>query len=526
MSYYFVIDEILNILNMSPLSSECNLTHQYYSKKLLTYIQQRRLRDLWHEFISCPKEQQLLEQAATIVAQWYQPDKFIFYLDVEILLDNIAQQVLENLKNIHCNHPIFSISAEQFSFWKYNNIKDNQWSRKDEKQILDVLRIVLFDQLNFSSSPGPYPFNILGPKAEHILIDSVLENKAGNVISLAIVFQSVARRLGVRCDLVCFPTHFFLSWKPKFDKKNYGDDEYYYIDILHGGFIRSKNECPRTRGRRCPIESFNEHHEITSIEVVLRMINSLQLVNPPYQHHETRALQVRRALMELRYMVEPNNIDAIDNLCRHYLHYHINISGLVAELHKLLNSYSDKTSVEATRIIEMLQAFESYIKAKQTTKDHTVPKERSKKIKYAVGMIVRCCEMEHINHKGVIIWWDAKYNSEVKIAHEYRIFCGTHLPYCSFSDTSRTSSDDLNQPFYIILSENGNTYYAAQDSLVDEHSLSASAWLENKEIGRYFSKFAGSHYIPNEVLAKHFPYDTAFLNMRCPPTVVSTETVS
>lgn len=51
------------------------------------------------------------------------------------------------------------------------------------------------------------------------------------------------------------------------DTENSEDEKYFYIDILHGGLLRSKNDCPRTRGRRCPIESFNKHNEISPTEV-------------------------------------------------------------------------------------------------------------------------------------------------------------------------------------------------------------------------------------------------------------------
>lgn len=50
------------------------------------------------------------------------------------------------------------------------------------------------------------------------------------------------------------------------------DEEYFYIDVLHGGLIRSKNDCPRTRGRKCPIESFNEHSEISPTEVITYLV--------------------------------------------------------------------------------------------------------------------------------------------------------------------------------------------------------------------------------------------------------------
>lgn len=148
----------------------CDLTHRYYSKKLLPYLTQQHLKKVWQEFMNYPKEQQLLERAATIVAQWYQPQKRVFYLDVETSLDNITQQVLEDLKKIHREHPIFSTSAKQFSFWKHN-INGNQWNRKEERQIIDVIRTVLFDELGFHS-PAPQT-DILIPKSEDILIDCV-----------------------------------------------------------------------------------------------------------------------------------------------------------------------------------------------------------------------------------------------------------------------------------------------------------------------------------------------------------------
>lgn len=506
MSYYFLMDELLYLIAMCPLLPNCNLTHKYYSKKLLPYVHQSHLKDVWQKFINYPKEQQLLEQAAIIVAQWYQAQKRIFHLDVEASLDKIAQQVLEDLKNTNRNHPIFSTSAKQFSFWKYNNINDNQWSRKDEKQIIDVLQMVLFDKLGFRGPPIPNS-NILNPTAEHILIDCVLETKVGNAISLAIIFQSVARRLGVRCDLVCFPTHFFLSWTPKCDIENPEEEKYFYIDILHGGLLRSKNDCPRTRGRRCPIESFNIHNEISPTEMVLRMINCLQMVDPNNQHHQDRALQIR-SLVEFRYMIEPHDIDAIGNLGRHYLHYHINISGLIITLQRLLDSYSDRTSVEARRAEMLLRTFELHMQdeAMRTYNiDRIVPKERSKKVKYAVGMIVNFYDRLIANHTGVIIWWDDEYNSKVRLSHEY----------ITYSRPPFSGSSSLKQPFYTILSENGNTYYAAQDDLVESYP---PKWIEHNEIGRYFCNFEGSYYVPNNILTKHFPYDMAILNALRLPT--------
>lgn len=41
----------------------------------------------------------------------------------------------------------------------------------------------------------------------------VLITKQGAAISLAIIFESVARRLGVHCEIITFPSHLFLSWR-------------------------------------------------------------------------------------------------------------------------------------------------------------------------------------------------------------------------------------------------------------------------------------------------------------------------
>lgn len=83
--------------------------------------------------------------------------------------------------------------------------------------------------------------------------------------------------------------------------------------------------------------------------------------------------------------------------------------------------------------------------------DHIVPKERPKKVKFAVGMIVTFYDRVIAkHHTGVIISWDEGY-TEVGRLHRY-VTSPSPLFCPSFPD----------QPFYTILSENGNTYYTAQ----------------------------------------------------------------
>lgn len=106
--------------------------------------------------MSLPQEKQTLEYAATIVAQWCQPGKHISYSHISSLLDNIANQVKELLKEQYPNHSIFSTPEEKFHFWKTNVIDDNQWSVLESRQITDALCEVLFRRLEFYGNSKMY----------------------------------------------------------------------------------------------------------------------------------------------------------------------------------------------------------------------------------------------------------------------------------------------------------------------------------------------------------------------------------
>ena len=349
MNYYFLIDELMSVLAQSP--RESNLTHRYYMKKLLRYLQQCRLKGIWQEFIKYSDKQQILEQAATIVAQWYQPKKHVSYSRVKASLANIAQQVLECLKKEHPNHSIFSTSTELFSFWEDNNIDDNQWDRIEGKQIIDTLRKVLFDEVGFCGWLCVHP-DITSRK--HTFIDCVLEKKNGNAVSLAIVFHSVARRLGIRCDLISFPSHFFLSWKSKYNTTNPEDEECFYIDVLHRGSILSRNDCPKIRGaKKCPIENFNTYNKTSPIETMLRMINYLQVV------HRDKSTEIR-SLLELQHLIEPDNIDTIMQLGHYYMQHHMDLSDLMVKLNEIQNNCKSTKCAEVRRAEMILDKFMKY----------------------------------------------------------------------------------------------------------------------------------------------------------------------
>jgi len=87
-----------------------------------------------------------------------------------------------------------------------------------------------------------------------------------------------------------------------------------------------------------------------------------------------------------------------------------------------------------------------------------MPKERkkSKKIKYAVGMIVTCFNRHIPNYTGVIIGWDEVYNSRSEV--KLKIDINPYADGC------------VKQPFYTILGEDSNTYYVAEGTRLRDAS--------------------------------------------------------
>ncbi|EFN65931.1 F-box only protein 21 [Camponotus floridanus] len=188
----------------------CDLTERYCNIKLFYYLRYHLIREYWERFEEQPHKKLLLELGATIIVQRFQPQKDVFYSIIKTSLDNIALEVLNYLREEHPDHSIFSTTAENFAYWKNNNIDDNHWDEMEGTQIMNALEEYIFDKLNFKLNKSK---NI-----DYMCIDNVLERKCGEEIILFIIYQSVARRLGLRCDIIKLPhcSRVCIFWKPKY----------------------------------------------------------------------------------------------------------------------------------------------------------------------------------------------------------------------------------------------------------------------------------------------------------------------
>ncbi|XP_076626553.1 F-box only protein 21 [Colletes latitarsis] len=481
LAYYFLVDELISLIKGPAMAS--NLTHRYYALKVVRYLKHRHLRNEWEKFISLQPKEQTLERGAAIVAQWSQPKRHISYSYISSLLDNIAEQTKEVLKEHYPAHSIFSTPVEQFNFWKNSIIDDNQWNPTETRQVTDALCQVLFQKLGFYGNSEMYY------SSENSFIDRVLEQKRGIPITLAIVFESVARRLGIRCEPVSFPSHFLLRWKQSYDSES-EDAENYYIDVFNGGQFLTKKSCPRIGGvSKCPIEKYNVHAAATAVEVVRRMANNLELAARQHTHPYDRTARLLSAL-ELQHMVLPNDTSIISKLARIYILQNMDVTELMEILEKIKNEKtSEMISKRQANII--LQTLQQHVKGLPPEKE-TEPKKRVPGVKYAIGLI-----MKHKIHRSfcVITGWDAPFKATTAWMAEVDV-----------SDTD----EGVNQPFYnIFVDDNifvdaGSCHYEAQENLC---LASNPEWINHHALGRYFYKFNGTYYVPNEETAREYPED-------------------
>lgn len=477
--YEFMVNELMSLVYDDDVCS--NLTQKYYAEKVMRYVRQQHLKEKWQDFLALDPKDQLLEKGAVLVAQWCQPMVEVTYRDIGAQLDNIAVEVKRKLFMEHNNHPIFSATADELELWRNKNITGNQWRPFESQQIISAMCTVLFQHMGFHGNNEMYY------SAVNSYINKVLEDRRGIPITLSIVFESVARRLGVKCEPVSLPAHFLLRWREKYNTEESGElSPYYYIDVFNGGQFLTKRSCPRySPDSQCPMRGMSVS-PATPVQVIERMANNLEVAGRQRTQMNGRGARLRSAL-ELLNLVNPSDMNCILHLARFYMLYNMDLSDLMSSIVKLQDDLEPRARDQAKHIIQMLQVYETH-HSKDTTDNirEIEPKLRTENIAYAVGMIMR---HRLFNYICVIYGWDPLCAASEDWIRQMGV---ENLPMKS------------QQPFYNVLVEDGSTRYAAQENLevADE-----PVWVNHLEVGRYFEKFCKIYYIPNAEKQMEYPQD-------------------
>ncbi|XP_022164020.1 uncharacterized protein LOC111029360 [Myzus persicae] len=225
-------------------SNEChneNYDLLYMAHQFLIYSCQVYFGYKLNNFLSLPPTEQIIERGFYLLGRWWCPTVNIPYRDINKSLNNIAIDVCNRIRSTNPVHPLFEHEnclkqvVERGKF----NLDHDLFDETSTMSILDNIRQIIFseDQLVCYCNHDLNCF----------LLQQVIDRRKGSVFLLCVIFESVARRLGVKVRLTATSVHNFVSWSSSWPGNKRKNPTCYLIDIAGAGVMRKATVCPVTR---------------------------------------------------------------------------------------------------------------------------------------------------------------------------------------------------------------------------------------------------------------------------------------
>ncbi|CAN8027882.1 unnamed protein product [Ixodes persulcatus] len=482
----FYVDELAALLNDDR--PEEHLTLKYYARRVQCFVRHEHLKRRWEAYLGAEDGDPSLEEGALLLSQWCQPLGQVAREAVGARLDDLARRVRALVAFRHPGHPL--ARADWTTLPPTTRLSSSKWNPAECRTVLTCVNQVLFQEYGLTGDRNHYH------TPENSFIDKVLEKKSGIPLTLCIVYEAVARRVGVHCLPVNFPTHFLLKWleHPQLPE----EQQYTYIDAYHGGRFMAQGECPQL----CPqlqLDKSTCYETLGAPRVLVRMC--WNLVEAWRQFEGNLGMQGLRYALELlelfegrgRHPSDPQRGDIEHRLllARVYLHLGINYEQILTLLKGIEAAHPASSGVVAY----MYRTAQSQMVAQQQRKETRVQRHPRKlrsnpsshsKVAFAVGMIMR---HKKYHYQCVIYGWDGK--------------CAANRDWIYQMGVHNLSHEDR-QPFYNVLVEDGSNRYAAQENL--RPSMGPKA-IPHPDVGKYFERFCGTHYQPNAEKEDEYPED-------------------
>lgn len=182
-------------------------------------------------------------------------------------------------------------------------IKQKVWLEINEEhtafEIVKIFNHVLFDICGFQSTEN----NFLSP--QNSFINSVLESKRGNQLSLSMIYSIIAQKLEIPIYGIDLPNHFILGFMDQFQTlKMLGLDHnernvLFYINPFSKGRIFDQNEIENyLRSLNLPLQN-NYFEPCTNTEILKRMIGNLsQAYNKVGEEQKVRELDEIKLILD------------------------------------------------------------------------------------------------------------------------------------------------------------------------------------------------------------------------------------
>ncbi|KAL6083802.1 hypothetical protein STEG23_015974, partial [Scotinomys teguina] len=521
------------------------LTWKYYAKKILYYLRQQKILNNLKAFLQQPDDYESYLEGAVYIDQYCNPLSDISLRDIQAQIHSIVELVCKTLRGINSRHPSLTFRAGESSMIMEIEL---------QSQVLDAINYVLYDQLKFKGNRMDY-YNAL-----NLYMHQVLTRRTGIPISMSLLYLTIARQLGVPLEPVNFPSHFLLRWCQGAEGTTLDIFDYIYIDAFGKGKQLTVKECEYLIGQHVTAALYG----VVNVKKVLqRMVGNLLSLGK--REGIDQSYQLLRDSLDLYLAMYPDQVQLLLLQARLYFHLGIwpeKVLDILQHIQTLDPGQHGAVGYLVQHTLEHIERKKEEVGVEVKLRSE----EKHRDVCYSIGLVMK---HKRYGYNCVIYGWDPT----CMMGHEWIRNMNVHsLPH------------GHHQPFYNVLVEDGSCRYAAQGlassraGLIRPHvvtggncsplhnpcvfgdlwgstaefcgsrpyfvavcrgryvpgELLSSLSEENLEynvepqeishpdVGRYFSEFTGTHYIPNAELEIRYPEDlefvgTGFLKDECRP---------
>lgn len=452
---FTILDILFMFIDIDQEDSLGDINRQYYARKVYRYLYHDNLKKQWDELLNSHVDNAAhIEKGAILIAQWCNPEARIMVPSITNQLDSIANLVRKVL-------PADSQDSLQMTYANAVNV-------------IKAMNQVIYEDLGFKGNMSSY-YDI-----ENSYIHKVLERRLGIPISLAVLYISVARRLGLHMQGINFPGHFLL--RIMINKRN---DSQVFVDVFNNGKLLNDNQCIEQF-----VSSINRFHWPKEMmfqvadkrKLFIRILNNIIHVLKESADLNSQKLPDLCTAHELMHIFDPTDEENTLLLSRIYLHQGINLEDVASRFHEMFSNYGVHSY---SILLDALNAAKSKKEPKVIYSKYRSHPENVN-VEFRVGAIV---EHKRFSYRCVIYGWD---------------------PVCRMDDGWQAQmgvhrlQDKDEQPFYHVLADDGSSRYAAQESL---HLSAVTSPISNLNVGKYFKSFTSDHYVFTEKLSEAYPED-------------------
>ena len=215
-------------------------------------------------------------------------------------------------------------------------IKDLSSSFDTFYDIIQITNNFLFDVVKIQGNPYDYYH------PNNSFLNKVLETKAGNPVSISIIYQEICRQLGFDLTGIGIPGHYLLK---------YGHGEsLIFLDPYNKGVLLTKKEVLQITNKKNKQSNTNIKVAEDSIKeygprkTILRVLNNLK-----YSYSSIKNFEKSLLISNMILKIQPNNIENLVHMVS--LHKELNNESDALEL---LDNFIEKSPEDSPITINLL----------------------------------------------------------------------------------------------------------------------------------------------------------------------------